>query len=252
MHDIKLILEIPLKTADQYFTIFIIISLPTLLFNYTFAIYGPDFDYFGFAYSQRDYILLTASDVQKCSTGSITVCPADEAVFDVRSVTCKSKLRFQIAVKDRPCRRNLILNYEAPTLLWHGDVWFFHFPSRRHLTVRCPRDNTWERHTQMLSGADLIQNVTMCSTTAGEVRTLPELHGTARTNLDTPSVYTPKKLPILTVHEMPDVKMALSTDVNELDQLKNHLKSSRKFFMWILFFTYGMPHVHKGTLHIGI
>jgi len=76
-HDIKLILEIPLKTAGQYFTIFKIIALPTRLFNDTFAIYKLDFDYFALAHSQRDYILLTAFDVQKCSTRSITVCPVD-------------------------------------------------------------------------------------------------------------------------------------------------------------------------------
>ena len=176
-------------------------------------------DYFGLARSQIDYILLTASDVQKCSTGSVTVFPPDKALFDVRSVTCESKLCLQTAVKNGPCRRNLILHYEAPTLLRHGDVWLFHFPSRRQLTVRCPRDNTWETHTQMLSGAGLIRNATICAITAGEVRTLPELHGTARTNLDTPSVYTPEELQILTVLEMPDVEMARSTYVNELDQL---------------------------------
>ena len=56
-------------------------------------------DYFGLARSQIDYILLTASDVQKCSTGSVTVFPPDKALFDVRSVTCESQLYFQTAVK---------------------------------------------------------------------------------------------------------------------------------------------------------
>jgi hypothetical protein len=68
MHDIKLILKIPLNTAGQYFTIFKIIALPTRVCNDTFAIYKLDFDYFGLAHSQRNYILLTASDIQKCST----------------------------------------------------------------------------------------------------------------------------------------------------------------------------------------
>ena len=42
MHDIKFILEIPLKTAGQYFTTFKIIALPTRLFNDTFVIYKLD------------------------------------------------------------------------------------------------------------------------------------------------------------------------------------------------------------------
>jgi hypothetical protein len=43
MHDIKFILEIPLKTAGQYFTLFKTIALPTPVFNDTFAIYKLDF-----------------------------------------------------------------------------------------------------------------------------------------------------------------------------------------------------------------
>jgi len=153
-------------------------------------------DYFGLAHSQRDYILLTTPDVQICSTGSITVCPAHKALFGVWSVTCESKLYFQTAAKDGRCRRNLILHYKTPTLLRHRDGWIFHFPSRRQLVVRCPRDNTWETHTQILFGAGLIQNAIMCSINALEVRSLPKLYGTARAHLLTPSVYAPYELPI--------------------------------------------------------
>ena len=42
MHDIKWILEIPLKTTRQYFTLCKIIALPTRIFNDTFAIYTLD------------------------------------------------------------------------------------------------------------------------------------------------------------------------------------------------------------------
>jgi hypothetical protein len=176
-----------------------------------------------------EYILLTTSDVQKCSTGSITVCPVFKVLYGIRSVTCESKLYFQTAAKGGRCRRNSILHYETSTLLRHEDVWVFHFSSRRQLAVRCPWDNTWETYTQMLSGAGLIQNAIICCITAVEVRTLPELYETVRAHLHTPLVYEPYELPILTVHEIPDVKMAVSTGVNELEQRKNHLKLPRKF-----------------------
>ena len=184
-HSIKLIPEVPLKTDSQRFTLFRIIALPTRILNDTFASYQLEYDYFGLSHSQRDYIMITAADVQKCNAGSITICPADRALYDTRSLTCESKLYFQTTTKDGPCKSSLMLHYEAPTLLRHGDVWLFHFPSRRQLTVRCPRDNTWETHTQMLSGAGLIRNATICAITAGEVRTLPDLHGRARAHLDT-------------------------------------------------------------------
>lgn len=81
----------------------------------------------------------------------------------------------------------------------------------------------------MLYGACLIYNTTMCSITSGEMRTLPELHEVARAHLDAPPMYTPDEMPILTSHEVPHVKAALSAEVNELDKLKDRLETSQKF-----------------------
>jgi len=107
------------------------------------------------------------------------------------------------------------------------NAWIFHFPSRRQLNVRRPRNNAWVTHTRTLSAAGLIRNAT-CSITSGKLRTLPELHGATRADLDAPSVYVPEDLPILTRHELPHVEAALTAEVNELDQLKDRLETSQK------------------------
>jgi len=122
-----------------------------------------------------------------------------------------------------------MLHYKTPTLLRHGDVWIYHFPSRRQVTIRCPRNNAWVTHTRTLSGAGLIGNATTSSITFGDLRPLPELHGATRANLDAPSVYVAEDLPILTRHELPRVEAALTAEVNELDQLKDRLETSQKF-----------------------
>ena len=171
---------------------------------------------------------MTAADVQKCDAGSITICPADRALYDIRSITCESKLYFQTTTKDGPCKRSLMLHYETPTLLRHGEVWIYHFPSQRQVPIRCPRDNVWVTHTQTLSGAGLIHNATRCSVTSGEIRTLPELHGVAQANLDAPFVYMPDNFPILSRHELPRVEAALTSEVNQLDQLKDRLATAQK------------------------
>jgi hypothetical protein len=118
-HGIKLILEVPLKTESQRFTLFKIIALPVRVFNNTFALYQLEYDYFGLSYSQRDFLFLTTADVQKCHTGSITLCPADRAWYDIRSITCEAKLYFQATTKDGPWKRILMLRYEKLTLLRH-------------------------------------------------------------------------------------------------------------------------------------
>ena len=237
-HGIKLILEFPLKTESQRLTLFRIIALPTRILNDTFALYQLEYDYFRLSHSQRDYILMTASDLQKCDAGSITICPTDRALYEIRSITCESKLYFQTTTKDGPCMRSLMLHYQTPTLLRHGEVWIYHFPSQRQVTIRCPRDNVWVTGTRTLSGAGLIHNATRCSVTSGEIYTLPELHGVPHTNLNAPSVYAPDSSPILSRHDLPCVEAALTSKVNELDQLKDRLKRHLSPSTWTLWCTF--------------
>jgi hypothetical protein len=171
---------------------------------------------------------MTSADVQKFNAGSITICPADRALYDSRSITCESKLYFQTTTIDRPCKRSLMLHYETSTLLRHGEAWIYHFPSQRQVTIRCPRYNIWVTHTRTLSSAGLIHKATRCSITSGKIRTLPELSGVANTNLDAPSVYVPDSFPILSRHQLPRVEAALTSEVNEVDQLKGRLATAQK------------------------
>jgi hypothetical protein len=177
--------------------LFRIIALPTPVFNDTFALYQLEYNYFGLSHSQRDFVLMTAADVQRYHTGSITLCPADRALYDIRSITCESKLYFQTTTKDGPCKRSLMLRYETPTLLRHGETWIYHFPKQRQVTLGCPRDNTWVAHTRTLACAGLIHDAARCSVTSGEIKTLPELHGVAHANIHAPSVKVPDSFPIL-------------------------------------------------------
>jgi len=121
-----------------------------------------------------------------------------------------------------------MVHYRKPTLLRHGEVWVFHFPSQRQMNIRCPRNNEWVTRTQILSGAGLIQNATRCTITTGEIRTLPELHGVAHANFVAQSVYVPDSSPILAKHELPRVEEALAPGVKDLDRLKDRLETEQK------------------------
>jgi hypothetical protein len=227
-HSIKLILEVPLKTENQRFTLFKVIALPVEIINDTFALYQLEYDYFGLSYSQRDFLLLTTADVQKRHTSSVTLCPVDRALYDVRSITCESKLHFQATTKEGPCKRRLMLRYEKLTFLRHGETWIYHFPKQRQVTISCPRVRSWVTYTRKLFGAGLNHNATRCIITSGEFRTLPELHGVAHANIDAPAVYVPESLPVLSAHEFPHVEAAHAMEVNELDQLKDCLAVAQK------------------------
>jgi hypothetical protein len=229
-HGLKLVLEIPLKTAGQIFTMYRMIALLTKIFNGTFSKYKLDSDCFVLANGRRDYLLMTETEARKYTSGSLAVCPADKALLDVQTLTCESQQFFQKAVRDGTCRRHLLVNYEAPTLLRHQDVWIYHFLRQRQVTIRCPHDGTWKIDTQTLAGAGLIRDATTCEVATNEVRTMPELHGATRLHLDTPLVYAPAEVPILSPRELPSVMTAIFPNDDKLEQLASRLDKTQRTF----------------------
>lgn len=118
----------PIKTANQHFTVYRIIALPTIIGNDKFVLYQFDFPYFVIGSSQRDYTLLSEVALQKCTTGTVTVCPVNTAFYDVQTTTCLSSLYFQNAGENKPCKRTILLNHNIPILRLHDTIWIFHFP----------------------------------------------------------------------------------------------------------------------------
>jgi hypothetical protein len=99
-HGLCLILEIPLKSTNQIFSLYRIITLPTKVFDDIFAVYNLEYQFLGWTYNQRDYDRMTESDIRTCKVGHITICPADTAILDAQTLTCESELYFQRATKE--------------------------------------------------------------------------------------------------------------------------------------------------------
>jgi hypothetical protein len=97
-HHAKLILEVPLSSANHRFSLYRVIALPTRIFNDTFAQYMLDYSYFGIDNIQRNYILMTEADVRLYSEKVITVCSANRAIFITRVINCEMSLHFQAPV----------------------------------------------------------------------------------------------------------------------------------------------------------
>jgi len=100
IHCINLLLHIPLKSANRHFTLFKVITVPTLISPDKFAQYIVDFSYFGLQVNQRAYLMLTETDYNHCKKSSITICPAVTSVHSAQTMTCLSSLfsRVQILI----------------------------------------------------------------------------------------------------------------------------------------------------------
>jgi len=89
------VIRVPLKTAAQLFSLFKIIVFPMRLSPDTFIRYQLQYHYFGLAVDQRDYTLLTEADLQRCTTSSVTICPAEVPLYNSQLLTCEGSLFLQ-------------------------------------------------------------------------------------------------------------------------------------------------------------
>jgi len=86
-HGVQLVIRVPLKTAAQLFSLFKIIVFPMRLSPDSFLKYQLEYHYFGLAVEQRDFTLLTEADLQRCTTSSVTICPAEVPLYHAHLLT---------------------------------------------------------------------------------------------------------------------------------------------------------------------
>jgi hypothetical protein len=72
-HGLCLIFEIPLKSENQIFSLYRIMTLPVKVFKDTFAVYSSDCQLIGWSYDQKDYVRMTKLDLRACKIGSISL-----------------------------------------------------------------------------------------------------------------------------------------------------------------------------------
>ena len=94
-HSIKLILHIPLKSADHSFMLYKIIILPERISPDKFVQHAIDYPYLAIQVSQHGHKPFTEKDYSKCVTSSITVCPMDSVIVNTQRLTCAASLFFQ-------------------------------------------------------------------------------------------------------------------------------------------------------------
>jgi hypothetical protein len=91
------IISIPLKTEFHIFLLYKAAVLPSRLSIDTSLNYQLDYHYFGLAVDQRGYTLLREReiDIEKCTTGSVTVCPLKVPLYSAQVLKSEGSLSFQ-------------------------------------------------------------------------------------------------------------------------------------------------------------
>jgi hypothetical protein len=179
---------------------------------------------------QCDYTLLTEADFQRCTTSSVTICPAEVPLYNSQLLTCEGSLFLQNENSYRLCRKNVLRHFQTPTLLHHESKWVYHFPDPRQVNIRCPQDHGWSSRTVSLVGSGLIHYASACHVASQELRTVPVLSRTAELPLDAPQLFLPDRIPSVESHELAHIEAALSPVTSGLDFIKERRVTPRQAF----------------------
>ena len=140
-----------------------------------FVQYAIDYPYLEIQVSQHGYIPFTEKDYSKCVSSS---------------------LFFQSPNSQQLCKRNLLLNFQQSTMIQHRNIWIYHFPTPRQLTVRCLGNEASPPHTQVFVNAGLLINASDCHVSTEDLHIYPTLRGSMQTEITTLHIFLPDKVPI--------------------------------------------------------
>ena len=187
----------------------------------------------------RDFTLLTEADLQRCTTGSFTICPAEVPVYHTQLMTCEGSLYFQ---SPDSFHLNLLRHYRTPTFIHHESKWAYHFPEPRQVTIRCPQEKGRSSRTVSLVGSGLLHNASACHISSQEVRTIPVLSRTAEPRR--PLLFLPDSVPAAASHEVAKIVEDMPPETSGLDFVKERLVTPRQTFDKDT-----LLHVHQKSVH---
>jgi hypothetical protein len=221
-HNLKLLLNVPLKTTDQRFTLFKIITLPERISSVNIVQYSVDQSYFGLNDNQRDYFLYTEAQYDECAKNSIVICPANTVIFNSHALTCEASLFFQNTNSAHLCKRKILLHHQTPTLLQHAGLWIYFYPKRHQVTFRCPNENNQAPRTSQLTG------LSKCYISSTHFRTQPELYRLLKAKSEVTSFYLPDNLSSITDHETRQLDDVIPADTTRIDDITSRLATQRE------------------------
>jgi hypothetical protein len=143
-HNIRLILNVPLKTANRNFVLYKLIAFPMPVLNNTFVQYKPNYLYVGFNEIQHSYALFTEAEINRCVGGSVAMCPADKAIYTTKVVTCgsishssESSSFFQTLDSHKLCQRQIFQHHKEPEWTRFNTLRIYNIPEPQQVTFRC-------------------------------------------------------------------------------------------------------------------
>ena len=99
-----------------------------------------NFYFFAIDTVQHNYILFTEAELSYSTQSSITVYPANAAIYSTQMNTCDLSLYLHTTDNQNLCQRRLLLHHKSPILQRYESTWIYHLPESQHTLLRCWKD----------------------------------------------------------------------------------------------------------------
>lgn len=219
---IKVVISVPLKTADRHFVLYKIIALPVPILNNTkFVKFTTDFSYFAIDQDERHFLSLNTEDIQNCYGSPIAVCSAEHLIYSSTLNTCEASLYFQKVEARNLCTRRVLSPPFAPEMIRQGESWIYCLPERQLVTFRCPDGQGWAASSQYLQNNGRILNATTCFISGDNFRVFPEFQSKSSGQLTRRNLYLPDSVTILEHTEEETLKHLTPGGVQNLQTISD-------------------------------
>jgi len=92
------------------------------------------------------------------------------------------------------------------------------------------RVNRQLSHTLSLHGTGLIHHATSCHISSSEIHSVPELHGSIQTELDSPNFYLPSRVSVITEREAQQLETIIPMDPKKLDYISTRVLAQKQTY----------------------
>jgi len=166
--------------------------------------------------------LFTEAELSHCTQSSITVRPANAAVYSTQTKTCELSLYLQ-TTDSQICHKRLLLHHKTPIQKLYESTWIHHLPERQHVVLRCWKDKAWTSSTHILYGNDVIYNTSQCLLTADMFQTLLDIIGNTQATIDPTKLYVPHQVAIVMNYELQTLEEAIPSEIAQLDDVRSRI-----------------------------
>jgi hypothetical protein len=216
---LKLIFSIPLKTFDQHYNLYKLITFHSKVTELNkFVKMETEYPYLVLNLQSQRLMRWTTNDIHQCRGDNFLVCPADSILISTTVLTCETSLYFQKSEARKLCSRQIISHF-TPVFIRSHLGWIFILSTSQQANFRYRINGTWITTNKVLQGNGILHNASNCHIVGRNFEVYLGLQGESHFDLQLQGNLILQYLEPLSKQEVRILQHSNNPDVSMLDKI---------------------------------